>query len=71
ANAESSNSNEVIHTESKVKDTVGSESENHSSVNIPTSDEGSSGTDVGNNQQPEKEDTVIESNYFDSIFGKC
>ncbi|MDD2169103.1 hypothetical protein N5925_11100, partial [Glaesserella parasuis] len=62
ANAESSNSNEVIHTESKVKDTVGSESENHSSVNIPTSDEGSSGTDVGNNQQPEKEDTVIESN---------
>ncbi|EQA01909.1 outer membrane autotransporter barrel domain protein [Glaesserella parasuis SW114] len=62
ANAESSNSNEVIHTEPKVKDTVGSESENHSSVNIPTSDEGSSGTDVGNNQQPEKEDTVIESN---------
>ncbi|MFK5194261.1 IdeS/Mac family cysteine endopeptidase, partial [Glaesserella parasuis] len=62
ANAESSNSNEVIHTESKVEDTVGSESGNHSSVNIPTSDEGSGGTDVGNNQQPEKEDTVIESN---------
>ncbi|MDO9766040.1 hypothetical protein Q7523_11220, partial [Glaesserella parasuis] len=62
ANVESSNSNEVIHTESKVEDTVGSESGNHSSVNIPTSDEGSSGTDVGNNQQPEKEDTVIESN---------
>ncbi|MDE3933475.1 autotransporter outer membrane beta-barrel domain-containing protein [Glaesserella parasuis] len=62
ANVESSNSNEVIHTESKVEDTVGSKSGNHSSVNIPTSDEGSSGTDVGNNQQPEKEDTVIESN---------
>ncbi|MDO9783929.1 hypothetical protein Q7511_10925, partial [Glaesserella parasuis] len=62
ANVESSNSNEVIHTESKVEDTVGSESGNHSSVNIPTSDEGSGGTDVGNNQQPEKEDTVIESN---------
>ncbi|WP_412457733.1 IdeS/Mac family cysteine endopeptidase, partial [Glaesserella parasuis] len=54
ANVESSNSNEVIHTESKVEDTVDSESGNHSSVNIPTSDEGSSGTDVGNNQQPEK-----------------